>query len=184
MSNPKFLAVLALCALTFSCKEKEPQDNEGTKVEDQVEATTKIEEQLIIELSMVVPKDDKFQILYRDLEGTFTPDRQIQKRVEGSNQVQKIQYVLDKYEYPSHLRLYFGMNPEQENLQFRGLILKYNDHIHEFTNDELNRYFVPSKGLGIDFENGKLEAEAVEGIYTPYLDSYNLSYFVNKLILN
>ena len=143
----------------------------------------KYEDKLIVELTMKIEKDDQFELYYRQKDETFDSKKRIRVEVKGSETPQKIEYVFDILEFPTHIRLDFGQNKEQTEMIFDNLAFRYNDGTHNFTKEELKKFFRPNDGLKIDFENRSVQTTAVNGKYIPYLNSFDISYFVNKLIL-
>ncbi|MGB6151702.1 MAG: hypothetical protein WBG48_06895 [Pricia sp.] len=157
--------------LIFSCK------GDGKTLDK------KYEDKLVVELTMEIPKDDQFELYYRGKEEKFDSKKRIRIEVKGSKELQKLEYIFDILEFPTHIRLDFGQNEEQAEMILDNLAFRYNDGIHNFTEEELKKFFRPNDGLKIDYENMTIQTAAVNGKYIPYLNSFDISYFVNKLIL-
>lgn len=141
------------------------------------------EDQLIIVADIKVLEDDALELYYRDKDEPFGADKRIRKYVKGAAQSQEVEFVVELLEFPSHIRLDFGENRGQPPMVLERLIFRYNDMEHVFSKEELKKYFRANPGLKFNFETLTAEGVVVDGKYDPSLNSNDISYFVNKLIL-
>ncbi|GGG39005.1 hypothetical protein GCM10011414_05420 [Croceivirga lutea] len=181
--NLKIYQLCLVALLIFSaCKNSARKDENGTEAGSLSEEID-LEDRLIVRMNMLVPEDDNFEIYFRQKDEKFHSDFKIAKNVVGSAQAQDVEFVFDILDFPSHLRIDFGRNTNQGQMKLNSLVFQYNDNVHEFTTEELNKYFIPNAGMIVDFEFGNITTKKVNEKYNPYLNSNNISYFVNKLIL-
>ncbi|CAN0605170.1 unnamed protein product, partial [Ectocarpus sp. 12 AP-2014] len=130
-----------------------------------------------------VQADDVFELYFRNKGETYDQTKSRQQIVSGKNEEQKIVFGLNQHEYPYNLRIDFGNNPKQGDIYIHSIALIYNEGRHEFSKEELRNHFVPNKFLDIDFEKMLLKTKVIDNKYDPFLQSNNISAFVNKLIL-
>ena len=184
--------ILSILVISFlSCKNN--SDNNGEKDKDRA----LYEDQLLIELNLTVLKDDVFEVYFRNKGERYdaiksrkqfgrigrSGSSRRKQVITGKKESQKIVFGLNQHEYPYNLRLDFGNNAKQEEIQIQSIVLLYNEGRHEFSNEELKNHFSPNKYLDINFETMLLKTYVVDNKYDPYLQSNNISAFVNKLIL-
>ena len=170
--------ILSMLVISFlSCKNN--SDNNGEKDKDRA----LYEDQLLIELNLTVLKDDVFEVYFRNKGERYDAIKSRKQVITGKKESQKIVFGLNQHEYPYNLRLDFGNNAKQEEIQIQSIVLLYNEGRHEFSNEELKNHFSPNKYLDINFETMLLKTYVVDNKYDPYLQSNNISAFVNKLIL-
>ncbi len=143
----------------------------------------KHEDQLIVELRIKIPKDDQFELFYRDEDEDYNAERSVSVDVKGAEEFQIVEYVIDLLEFPTHIRIDFGKNREQGEMTFGHLAFRYNETTHTFTKEEIKKYFRPNPGLDFNFQDFTVRTVDVNGKYVPYLHSFNIGHFVNKVIL-
>ncbi len=163
--------LLIIALIVFTCKD-------SGKTLDK-----KYEDKLVVEMVMKIPKSDKFELYYRGKDEKFDSKKRIQADVIGSEELQKAEFIFDILEFPTHIRIVFGQNKEQAEMRLDHLAFRYNDGVHTFTEEEMKKFFRANSGLKIDFEDKSVRTATVDGKYVPYLNSFDISYFVNKLIL-
>lgn len=175
----KFISLLIVCCITIplilSCNQRKKQ-GDG-------ESSESYEDHLIVAVEVMVLKDDYFELYYRNKDEQFNAENSIRVEIKGSEEFQTLLFVLDHHIFPSHIRLDLGMKEDQDPIALGQLAFRYNDAVHEFTKAELQKYFRPNKGLEFDFDTLTARGVPIDGKYDPYLVSYDISYFVNKLIL-
>lgn len=176
-SNLGFITKIVLLSfvLNVSCK--------GNNKSSTDESTIKYEDQLVFEVVLEAQQDDKFELYYRSEDENFNAERRISSKFNGSDKNQQIKFVFDLLEFPSHIRLDFGENEKQDTIKVVQFLFRYNDAEHIFTHQEIKKYFKPNAYLEFDYENMSAQGLKVNGKYDPFLSSYDISYFVNKLIL-
>ncbi|WP_341215800.1 hypothetical protein [uncultured Wocania sp.] len=138
---------------------------------------------IIVEVILIMQKNDTLELFYNSRKNeSFMAKKSLRKPINGSTSEQKIKFVLEQGIYPTRLRLDLGENQNQKEILIKNITLKYNNGNHEFSNLELEKYFKPSKYF--NFENLRGKPMVIDRKYDPYLESYNISKFINKLILN
>lgn len=141
------------------------------------------EDHLIVELELKVQEDDILGIYYRNEDEKYSKEQLILTNVLGFKDFQKVIFVFDQLVFPSHILIDFGENENQGEILLRQLVFKYNDEEHVFSHQEIKKYFKPNSGFQFSFDSMAGKGVIVNGKYDPKLSSYNISYFVNKLIL-
>ncbi len=169
-----FLAVILIVNLSCNTINKKGEGSDGE---------VSLEDRLVVRMNLVVLENDTFEVYYRKEDEVFGPDQKISKKIQGSEDSQDIDFAFDLLEFPSHLRIDFGRNVNQGVITLNDFSFHFNDNRHDFTAEELKKYFVPNAGLEVNFDSGVMNTKSVNDKYNPYLNSNNISYFVNKLIL-
>ncbi|NAS10972.1 hypothetical protein [Poritiphilus flavus] len=141
------------------------------------------EDQLVVQLIVKVKQDDKLELYYRKGKETYNSERRLDAPIRGSEEFQTVNFVFEILEFPSHVRIDLGENPQQPEIEIQQLAFKYNEAEHIFTPEELKKYFRPNSWLQFDFQTLSGKGRVVDGKYDPFLSSNEISYFVNKLIL-
>lgn len=160
---------MSLLILT-SCKEQKKTDPE-------------FEDRLIIELEAKVLKDDHFELYYKDDKEKYKPTDKEEYIVKGSKDFQVIQFVLDQHVYPQNIKLDLGKNIGQGPIVIKSLTLRYNEGEHIFTKEEFKKFFITNTDFVFDYKTMTGETKKVGDTYDPFINSYNISKFVNNLIL-
>ena len=140
-------------------------------------------DRLIVELNAEIRKDDIFELFFRRQDEVFSDQKKVTAEIKGSDKAQTIRFILNQGEFPTHFRLDLGQNEMQRSLQIVELALRYNEGMQTFTKEEFIRYFKPNIYVSMNNETLKIQLESKNNKYDPYLESNNLSKFVNKLIL-
>ena len=169
------VAFFLICIILSGCK-----NSTGSKHQDGTELPS---DQLVIELNAKVSQDDLFELFYKRQNEVYNDQDKVNAEVKGSDSVQKVRFILKKGEFPSHIRLDLGQNDKQGSIQIVELNLRYNEGIKRFTKEEIVRYFRPNNYVTMNSETIEIQLETKNNRYDPYLESNNLSKFVNKLIL-
>lgn len=142
-----------------------------------------LEDKLIISFDAVVPMNDEFQLYYKKNDAKYTEGKSLKIQLKGSDNFQKIEFIFDQLVFPQNIRLDLGKNIKQKTIQIENFQFNYNGQKHVLTNQEFKKYFVTNKYLDANFDNLTFTPLALDGLYNPILSSYNISYFINKLIL-
>jgi hypothetical protein len=142
-----------------------------------------LEDKLVLSFDALVEVDDEFQLYFRKEDENFKETRSIKHDISGSNKYQTIQFVFNQLDFPQSIRLDMGMNTKQGPIKIKNIELKYNDHSHLFSIKELRKYFVANKYIDANFDELTFTPLVIDNDYDPFLTSFNISYFVNKLIL-
>ncbi len=166
-----FISLLIIVVFgVFSCK-----NNQGVN--------PKFEDRLIIELEAIILENDHFELLYRRRDGEYEPANKKDFEIKGSKNLQVIRFVLDQHVYPQNVKLNLGRNESQGEIIIKTLTFKYNDAKHIFSKQEFEKYFKPSTDLVFDYETMIGQTKKIGNQYDPFFSSYNISKFINKLIL-
>lgn len=143
----------------------------------------RFEDRLIIELEAKVLEDDHFELFFKGQEEKYKPIDKKEYMVKGSNDFQVIQFVLDQHVYPQNIKLDLGKNMDQGPIVIKKLSLKYNEGEHIFTKEELKKFFITNTDFVFDYDTLTGHTRKVGDTYDPFIHSYNISKFVNRLIL-
>jgi len=168
--------LLAILVLGFfsNCKWINERNKSGSVLQDQI----------IVEVYLTVPEDDLFELYYRNENQEYSSDNRIETEVSGSQQTQKVRFILNQQTFPSHIRLDLGVNREQGPMALDRIVLSYNETSEVLGKSEIKKYFRSNRYLDFDFELMTVSPKEVDDKYDPYLDSNNISKFVNNLILH
>jgi len=142
-----------------------------------------LEDHLIFEILLKVPEEDIFEIYYREENEKYESKKRVEAKVKGSTELQKAVFVLDKMVYPSNIRVDLGNNENQGEIFLYSITLRYNEAEHMFDKKDIKKYFRPSKYIDFNFDSMTGIPKKVDNKYDPYLDSNNISKFVNRIIL-
>jgi hypothetical protein len=135
----KFLVALILVTTIFtSCKNEKKADQPEVKVPEVVDNNFKVT------IDVIVKKDDDFCLYYTDGSG---PDfkEPIWSGVKGSETSQKLVYVIPKENFPSQVRLDFGLKENQEAITLKSVTFEYKGSKREIAGAELGIYFRPDE---------------------------------------
>lgn len=166
--NRIFLILILIFLLVLGCK------NEKLEFENQ----------LIVKLSLIILEDDELELFYNTaLSPGFTVDNKAKKKITGSDTIQNVFFVLRDDVYPQRLRIDFGNNRGQKQIEVKEIKLQYNQAFKSFTKEEVKLFFKTNEYFDFDFETSIGIGLEKNGRYDPYLESMNLSSFINNLIL-
>lgn len=175
MKGTSIFLITGLMSIIFlsSCRESNKASKTAIEHEDH----------LIVELLVKVPEDDSFEVYYRTEHEQYASNNRVATKVKGSSALQKVEFVMDQSVFPTYIRLDLGINQKQGDILLDQIVFKYNDAEHVFDKKEIKKYFRPSKYLDFNFDTMMGRAKKVDNKFDPYLDSNNISKFVNELIL-
>ena len=140
-----------------------------------------IENQLIVHIELKIVQDDVLELYFDNREtNTFSSKKSIRKKIKGSNSFQKVSFILDKDAYPNRIRIDLGENRSQETIEIKEIGLQYNNATHTFSNEEIDKLFKPN--IYLDYRSLMATPKQMNGNYDPYLESFNLSKYINELI--
>lgn len=142
------------------------------------------ENQLIVKLSLIILEDDELELFYNTaFSPNFTANNNIKKKVTGSDTTQDVFFILKDDEYPKRIRIDFGNNRNQKQVEIKEIKLLYNKVFKRFTKEEIKLFFKANEYFDFNFETLKGIGVEKNDRYDPYLESMNLSKFINNLIL-
>lgn len=142
-----------------------------------------LKDKLVISFEAIVQLDDEFKLYYRKKGEKYKESESSKFSLKGSDEYQRIEFVLDQLVFPQNIRLVLGSNREQKEIQIKNIQFQYNNQKHVLTKQEIKKYFVANGSLEANFEELRFIPLGTKKEYRPFLDSYDISYFVNKLIL-
>jgi hypothetical protein len=173
-SRYSYLLCIVLFSIGFSaCRDRKNVSDPDKQNEDRI----------IVSMEVRSLHPDRFELYYHEKDESFSADKRIIQEVKGSGEFEKLEFRLEPLVFPSRLRIDLGQNPAQEVISLKKLVFRYNDATHEFTREEVQKYFRPNSYVDFDFEAMQAKMKSEDGKYDPFLVSYDISYFVNKLIL-
>lgn len=134
MRNRILLVFILMSAIFVGCKNE--------KSLDQLDVVTPEVKDNIFKVTVdaIVKKDDDFSLYYTDGSG---PDfkEPIWMGVKGNEASQKVTFVIPDENFPSELRLDFGMKKDQDDVVLKSVLLEYNGKKREIIGAELGTYF-------------------------------------------
>lgn len=178
MKKRLFILIMSLLVLA-SCKEKRDELKEDTAKEQIVleELTLKVK------INAKVLVDDVFEVyFYEPGMKTFHPEDFVFTKVSGDTLFQEIIFELPENIYPERLRLDFGKNMAQQEMEIISIRLLYGSKEYEFSNDEIINKFKPSKFIDFDIKSKKIKPLVIDGRYDPYFYTMKVTNIVNYLI--
>lgn len=177
--------ILLICFAAFvSCK-LDKKEEQIMPDKNLIITNNDIDGKLYFEVIMdvVVLKDDKFHLFYKDFnDNGYSDQRVIEAVVKGSEDNQQIVYAIPEEIMPIGLRLDFGINYNQEPIKLNKLKLRFDKKEFEFNDGKFEQLFRPNKFVSYDVENHKIVAEPIDGFYDPNFVSINLEDIVFSLI--
>ncbi|NUY80137.1 hypothetical protein HUK80_04460 [Flavobacterium sp. MAH-1] len=156
----KILALLVLVTL-FSCKEEPKSDAVAAPVE---EAPKDFE----VKINVVAKKDDSFHLFYTE-DGTinFTEQKSVWVEFKGNEAAQDIVFKLPEDVIPTHMRLDFGVNKQQEDIKMNSFEIDYMNGKIVANGAEFFSYFYPNeKCTKIDAEKSLIIPIKGGDVYT------------------
>ena len=159
--------------------------NQGPKTENASEGLAQDAESphLKVVLDILAEKDDVFEVYYYEPgEKTFTSNKFVFARVNGSENAQEVSFDLPSDVFPERLRLDFGKNGQQNDMKFLGVKLVYGDKEYRFSQEEMANQFKPSKFLLFDPSNNNVKTMSINGRYDPYFYTMKVNNIVNFLM--
>ena len=169
----KSLTLLLLLILT-SCGLGKKQDTA---------IISKTDYRIKVTINATVLENDVFEVYYYELgQETFHPLDFASTAVVGGLNPQDIVFELPELVYPERIRLDFGKNKNQKNIELNALKLACNSKEYVFGTNEIINELKPSKFIDFDKENFIIETKEVEGRYDPYFYTKNISNIINYLL--
>lgn len=102
-------------------------------------------------LSVLVEKNDVFQLFYTDEESKgFSQKQLLTKNIVGKKEVQNIEYQLPTEDFPANFRIDVGSNRNQTQIQINSIILRYDDNEIFFPKHLIPKYFNHNSFINLD----------------------------------
>ncbi|TPV34953.1 hypothetical protein FJ651_05345 [Paucihalobacter ruber] len=165
--------ILLTCSISFSCRNN--TKNQPPQVEKPINEqfyTSDFSDNFNVELEVKVSKDDVFSVFYLtdSFEKYFIGEQAIGVSVKGSETIQNIRIELPKDTIPTRLRIDFGNNSEQKNIELIAIKFIFEDKNLIISDSIFSKYFEPN--INVEPEEYtkiiRLKADA-EGKYDPYI---------------
>ncbi|WP_123812054.1 hypothetical protein [Mangrovimonas sp. DI 80] len=180
------LFFLIFCFVFFySCKSEKKETkaieapNNSFVINDEVEGNLYFE----IILEVLVTKDDKFHLFYKDLNDTeYSSERVVERIVKGSENLQTIVFSIPEEVIPNGLRLDVGVNFSQEPIFLKNLKIRYDKKEFYFNDGKFEQLFRPNKFISYDSLDQIIFTQSIDGIYDPNFVSINLEDIVFSMI--
>ena len=158
MRTKFFIAAVLLAGIFTSCKNEKSVDSLDV-VKSEV-----VDNNFQVTLDVIVKKNDDFALFYSE-DGTsnFTL-APVWMGVKGSENVQKVVFALPENTIPTHLRIDFGINKDQEPMTIINYKMTYAGKTFETPGASFFKYFRPNeectqidkvKGLIIPVKKGE-----------------------------
>jgi len=159
--NNKFLSLLAVCFLVFSCK------SEDKKTEENVESTeTNAVKKMLVQMDVIQTTANNYAVYYtEDNTINFTTEYVIWNEVKPSPNVQTLDFYFPDSAYPTHVRFDLGNNPQTEDVVLNKFKLSYGDKSLEAKGSDFFKYFQKNDSIQteIDQNNGSIKFLKKEG---------------------
>lgn len=151
----KFIASLLVASALFSCNNKETKPAEAQAKKEEVSQDFKVT------LDVNVSKDDSFHLYYTEDGSTnFTEESSVWAEFKAKpNSNQTIVFKLPENTIPTQMRLDFGVNKDQENIQINNFTMEYAGKSFNAAGMKFFNYFTPN------LENTKVDKE--KGLIIP-----------------
>jgi len=169
---------LIICLITaISCKPEKKVEKENIPVDSTITTNMKTEGEMYFEIIMdvVVLKDDKFHVFYKDFNDKgFSDERVVEAIVEGNKNSQKIVFAIPEGIIPVGLRIDFGSNYGQEPIKLNKLKIRFDRNEFDFNDGKFEQLFKPNKFVFYDERSKEIIAEPIDGVYDPNFVSINI----------
>jgi hypothetical protein len=147
---------LLLNLLSTSCL------NKGENSENQ----SYLQAELILE--MIYPYPDKFLVYYTtDINAVIDGSTVIEKKVYGTNEMQKIVFKFPKGDFPRIIRLDVGKNQKAERIIIKNISIRYGEKNIDGDDGEFMKSWSPNNCLIYNEENFGYEIVPNEGKKEP-----------------
>ncbi|WP_298397561.1 hypothetical protein [Flavobacterium sp.] len=158
------IAFLLISLSLISCKNDK-------SVDDLKVVETKIEKSKVtLELDMIVPEDDTFQIYYtEDGLPNCTEENSVKAEVKGSSTSQKILFEIPEDKAINYIRIDIGRNPKQGELKVNRFVYTYFDKKLDLKGNAFFQYYSPNQFFTLDFPNSTLIPSKDKKDYDPIL---------------
>ena len=131
----RILGALILVIATFSSCKNEKSVESLDVVTPQV-----VDESFKLTVDLIIKKDDDLSLYYTDGSGPAFKEP-IWTGIKGSASPQKVTYTIPDENFPSEIRLDFGMKKDQEDIVLKSVLLEYKGKKREIIGGELGTYF-------------------------------------------
>ena len=149
MRTKIFIAAILLAGIFTSCKKEKSVDSLDV-VKPEV-----VDNNFQVTLDIIVKKNDDFALFYTEDGTADFKEAPIWIGVKGNEALQKVVFNLPKNTIPTHLRIDFGINKDQEPMTIINYKMTYAGKTFETPGASFFRYFRPNEECTqIDKEKG------------------------------
>jgi hypothetical protein len=128
---------LILCFVFISCKKEKSIDESALQNPETATA------EFVITMEVIVKEDDDFSVYYTQDNTINFVDEPLWVHVSGKTTKQQVVFRLPENVYPTQLRLDFGMNETQEDIEIHQLKFEFKNQTKMISVAELSTYFRP-----------------------------------------
>ncbi|RAR49719.1 hypothetical protein [Flavobacterium lacus] len=153
--NNKFLPLLALCFIVFSCK----NEDKKTLVDSENSEATAIK-RMHIQMDVIQTTANNYAVYYtEDNTINFTPEFVIWNEVKPSPNAQTLDFYFPESVHPTHVRFDLGNQPEREDIVLNKFRFSYGETALEVKGSEFFNYFQKNDSVSteIDQANGSIK---------------------------
>lgn len=164
MKSKSFFLTLLMALFLVSCK----GDNQPKTEETPKEEVKKFG--FVITLNAVVPKNDNFELIYRETEQMpYEEATLVSTAVTGSPEPQNIVFGVAESDVPNFIRLDYGTNKEQGEILIKSLTIDYHGKKFVMNGKEFFNYImINTTNLKADLEKVSLTPfVSADGGYDP-----------------
>lgn len=155
------LFVIAAISLV-SCK-----NSEEKKPESEAQ-----KENFNVQITASASKKDDFALYYaEDNTVNFKGENAIWTGIKGGNIEETLKLELSEEKIPTHIRLDFGLNKDQDSVVIKKIKVSYYGNSYEFIGADFFKYFIDDKQFNtvVDTKLGTLTILKKDGVYkTPF----------------
>lgn len=165
----KNLLVVALVMITvFACKDdKKPENVNETTTKEVPNTEEKKEDNVVMTLNVVVPKDDTFVVQFtEDMAFQFEAKDKIKVDVKGSDKPQDLVFKLPNKVIPTKFMLKVGRN-NYKDVSINKLTINSDDRVFEISKENFYQFFNPNKYIDYNREEKTFTSKEIDGRYIP-----------------
>lgn len=156
------ILIASFAFVFFSCKDtkdKTPSDKELTTPVTNTEVEEVTNPNFNVEITAYASKKDDFALYFtEDNTVNFVPENAIWSGIKGKTADAKVYFEIKEERLPTHIRLDFGLNKEQDSVVIQNIKLNYLKESFEIKGADFFQYFneVPEFKTNINATNGTL----------------------------
>lgn len=179
MKNIRLPLLLIVTFLYYGCKNEKPIDDLKL-VNHEIERS-----KVYIELDIIIPKDDIFQIFYTE-DGTdrYFGENVVSMEVKGDKKAQKLIFELPEDKKINYFRVDIGSNIEQGPIKLNHVVYKYFNKSIRLNGNLFFEYYTINDFFKLDPQTNNLLPLANKEGYDPilYIKDASISDVYNKLL--
>lgn len=173
-----FLMCLGMVILQ-SCRQEEVSEN-NIKVENSHEIDGENRFELTISLKAMEPDVMEFFYVLDSLDGKFSEERKIRKKINGGNILETIQFDLENQK-PLKFMIVFGRNKKQKTLEIDNIEIRYKTKKLIIEGHLSKHFFNGNKYMKFAEVGNTLTFERKDNVLPPYMTSSALLYKKMKI---